>query len=83
MPEMVGSVNGKNAVANNAVIADAIKGAVVDGMMQVFMATNTQSSGNGNTETHIHVQFGDTELGVATYKGLKSAGRKGLIPAIV
>lgn len=82
-PEIFGSINGKAAVAPSGSITDGIKQAVIEGMMEVFMATNTQSSSNGNTETHIHVQFGDTELGVATYKGLKSAGRKGLIPSIV
>lgn len=38
-PEMVGKVgngNGKTAVANNAVIADSIKNAVVQGMKEVF-----------------------------------------------
>lgn len=38
-PEMVGKVGHKTAVANNAVITESIKGAVVDGMMEVYMAT--------------------------------------------
>lgn len=45
-PEMIGRVGNKTAVANNAIIADAIKSAVVDGMMEVYMSTG--ESGNSN-----------------------------------
>ncbi len=45
--ELVGKFsNGKTAVANNEQITEGIKRAVVDGMMQVAMATSTQSSTN-------------------------------------
>ncbi|MCF0261693.1 MAG: hypothetical protein HUK23_02130, partial [Sphaerochaetaceae bacterium] len=37
--EMVGSFDGKTAVANNQEITEGIRSAVVDGMMEVFMAT--------------------------------------------
>lgn len=40
-PEMVGKMGNKSVVANNMQIAAGIKEAVVDGMMQVFMATNS------------------------------------------
>lgn len=43
-PEMVGQIGKKNAVANNNQITSAIKDAVIDGMMQVFMATNSNKS---------------------------------------
>ena len=45
--EMIGKFsNGKTAVANNEQITEGIKRAVVEGMMQVAMATSTQSSTN-------------------------------------
>ena len=43
--EMVGKFsNGKTAVANNDQITDGIRQAVVEGMMEVFMATNSNGS---------------------------------------
>lgn len=39
-PEMIGKLGNRNVVANNKQIAEGIKDAVIDGMMQVFMATN-------------------------------------------
>ena len=43
--EMVGKFsNGKTAVANNDQITDGIRQAVVEGMMEVFMATNNNGS---------------------------------------
>lgn len=45
--ELVGKFsNGKTAVANNDQITDGIRQAVVEGMMEVFMATNSNSSPN-------------------------------------
>ena len=38
--EMMGRMGHRNVVANNQQITDGIKAAVVDGMMEVFMATN-------------------------------------------
>ena len=82
--ELVGKfANGKTAVANNGTIVDGIKEGVIEAMMQVFMATNTQNSNNGDARADIHVHFGDTELGVATYNGLRSASRQGLIPKLI
>lgn len=40
-PEMVGRMGNKNVVANNNQITDGIKQAVVEGMMQVMMTTNS------------------------------------------
>lgn len=51
-PEMVGRLGNRNVVANNMQIAEAIKGAVVDGMMEVAMAT----SGNGTAQPQIIVE---------------------------
>ena len=39
--EMMGRMGHRNVVANNQQITDGIKAAVVDGMMEVFMATNS------------------------------------------
>lgn len=44
-PEMIGSMGRKNVVANNAQIAEGIRAAVVDGMMEVFMVTGGGQSG--------------------------------------
>lgn len=47
--ELVGKFsNGKTAVANNDQITDGIRQAVVEGMMEVFMATNSNSSPSGS-----------------------------------
>lgn len=43
-PEMVGKMGHRNVVANNMQITAGIKAAVIDGMMQVYMATNGGSS---------------------------------------
>lgn len=43
-PEMIGKMGRKNVVANNNQIADGIKAAVVDGMMEVAMMTNSAPS---------------------------------------
>lgn len=43
-PEMVGRMGNKNVVANNLQITEGIKAAVVEGMMQVAMATKSDDS---------------------------------------
>lgn len=40
-PEMVGKMGNRNVVANNMQIQEGIRSAVIDGMMQVYMATNS------------------------------------------
>lgn len=48
--ELVGKFsNGKTAVANNDQITDGIRQAVVEGMMEVFMATNSNNSPSENS----------------------------------
>ena len=77
-PEMVGKVGNKTAVANNAIIAEAIKGAVVDGMMEVMMATRTQSNSSENNPTfYVEVKTEDNEvLARAVSKGQKRLDRR-------
>lgn len=50
-PEMVGKMGNRNAVASNDQITEGIREAVVDGMMQVAMATG---SNNNDTPYVIH-----------------------------
>lgn len=71
-------ISSTNEIANNTV--SGIKQAVVEGMMEVFMVTQGGSDTDDNREIHMHVHIGNDELGVATFKGLKDAARRGLIP---
>lgn len=43
-PELIGKMGSKNVVANNIQITQGIKSAVIDGMMEVFMATSADQS---------------------------------------
>ena len=52
--EMMGRMGHRNVVANNQQIADGIKAAVVDGMMEVFMATN---SGNDELPYQFNIKM--------------------------
>lgn len=45
-PEMIGKMGNRNVVANNKQITDGIKNAVVEGMMEVAMATSSGQSDN-------------------------------------
>lgn len=49
-PEMIGKMGSRNVVANNKQITEGIKNAVVEGMMEVAMAT---SSGNSDDKPYI------------------------------
>lgn len=53
-PEMVGRMGNRNVVANNQQITEGIKAAVVDGMMEVFMATN---SGNDELPYQLNIKM--------------------------
>lgn len=53
-PEMVGRMGNRNVVANNMQITEGIKAAVVDGMMEVFMATN---SGNDELPYQLNIKM--------------------------
>lgn len=74
-------ISSTNEIANNTV--SGIKQAVIEGMMEVFMATQGGSDTDDNREIHMHVHIGNDEFGVATFKGLKDASRRGLIPKMV
>lgn len=72
-PEMVGQIGKKNAVANNTQITTAIKEAVVDGMMQVAMATSAEQSDDLPYIIHVEVKTQDNEvLAQAVEKGKAS-----------
>lgn len=72
-PEMVGQIGKKNAVANNTQITTAIKEAVVEGMMQVAMATSTEQSDDLPYIIHVEVKTQDNEvLAQAVEKGKAS-----------
>lgn len=86
--ELVGKFsNGKTAVINNEQIVESVargvESAVTNGMMNVFMATQGNSNTDDNREVHVHVHIGNDELGVATFKGMRDAARRGLIPKFV
>lgn len=72
-PEMVGQIGKKNAVVSNTQITTAIKEAVVEGMMQVAMATSTEQSDDLPYIIHVEVKTQDNEvLAQAVEKGKAS-----------
>ena len=76
-PEMIGTVGNKTAVANNEMITEAIKGAVVDGMMEVFLATRAGNSSNEEAPTvEVVVKADDETLYRRVMKGKKKAERR-------
>lgn len=78
-PEMVGRVGNKTAVANNAIIAEAIKGAVIDGMMEVYMATKSGGNGSENEDRPIYVEVktqNDEVLARAVARGQRKIDRR-------
>lgn len=76
-PEMIGTVGNKTAVANNEMITEAIKGAVVDGMMEVFLATRAGNGGEGEAPTvEVVVKADDETLYRRVMKGKKKAERR-------
>lgn len=77
--EMVGKFsNGQNVVANNQQITEGIRQAVVDGMMNVIMATsNNKESGN------ITLTLDGRVIAQSTYDNFKTMSRQGIIPQFV
>lgn len=62
-PEMVGRMGRKNVVANNNQITSGIKAAVIEGMMEVFMATGGMNSGSSQPQTlYIEVKTENDEV---------------------
>lgn len=84
-PEMVGRVGNRTAVANNAIIAEAIKDAVVDGMMEVFLATRMNSDGGESQPPTVEVvvKADDETLYRRVMKGKKKADRRYSVTATV
>lgn len=72
-PEMIGKMGHRNVVANNKQITDGIKNAVVEGMMEVAMATSTGGSDNKPYVLNVTVKTEDNEvLARAVEKGQMS-----------
>lgn len=61
-PELVGRMGHKNVVANNKQITEGIKSAVIDGMMEVYMATNTGQDNNNPYILNVTVKTEDNEV---------------------
>lgn len=66
-PELVGQMGSRPAVANKGQITEGIKQAVIDGMMQVFMATRTEG-GNGSSTIEIPLILDGREMARAVYR---------------
>lgn len=83
-PEMVGRMGNRNVVANNGQITEGIKAAVIDGMMQVFMATKSEDgSGDNPPVIEITIKADDETLYRRTMKGKKKAERRYSVTANV
>lgn len=79
--ELVGQFsNGKTAVANNQQITEGIRQAVMDGMMQVIMATSGNNSDRGGD---INLYLDGRVIAQTTYNNLKTMGRQGVIPKFI
>ena len=61
-PEMVGKMGNRNVVANNMQIQEGIRSAVIDGMMQVYMATNSGDDNNLPYQFNIKMVTPDGEV---------------------
>lgn len=77
-PEMVGSIGGRTAVANNGQIIEGIRQGVTSAMMEVLMATSGNSTGD-ETTIEIPLYIGNEEIARATYTGTVSLKRRGII----
>lgn len=78
--ELVGKFsNGRTAVANNQQITEGIKQAVVEGMMNVVMATSDNNRESGN----INLYLDGKVIAQTTYNNLKAMGRQGVIPRFI
>lgn len=79
--ELVGKfANGNTAVANNEQITAGIRDAVIDGMMQVMMATSDNSTKTGGD---VNLYLDGRLIAKSTYDNLKTMGRQGLIPKFI
>ena len=68
-PEMVGKMGQKNVVANNIQITQGIKQAVIDGMMDVYMATRSDNSNQSPIVVESTLKVNDEVLARAVERG--------------
>lgn len=75
-PEMIGTIGRRPAVANNDQITTAIRGAVVDGMMQVFMATGGFGGDGGSPTVEVTVKADSETLYRTVRRGEQKYNRR-------
>ena len=75
-PEMIGTIGRRPAVANNDQITTAIRGAVVDGMMQVFMATGGMGGNGGSPTVEVTVKADSETLYRTVRRGEQKYNRR-------
>jgi hypothetical protein len=75
-PEMIGTIGNRPAVANNDQITTAIRGAVVDGMMQVFMATGGMGGNGGSPTVEVTVKADSETLYRTVRRGEQKYNRR-------
>lgn len=71
-PELVGSVNGRTAVANNDQIVSAVSAGVSDAVMKVMMATQNTS----NADNTFVINLDGEEVGRGIQRAMKKADRR-------
>ena len=81
-PEMVGRIGGRTAVANNADIVAGIRAGVMDGMMQVFSATNG-GRGSEPIQNDVVIKFGEDTIYRAVLRGKEKYDRRYSTVAVV
>lgn len=70
-PEMVGTINGKTAVANSDQIVQAVSSGVYSAMMAAMNGSNGR-----NNEIHVTLQLGEYELANAVVSALNNQTRR-------
>lgn len=81
-PELVGTMGGRNAVANNDQIVEGIEQGVMRGMMQAMIFNNQTSESEGDLV--IPLVIGNEEIARAVGKGYASLVRRGeLVPQFI
>ena len=75
-PEMIGTIGNRPAVANNDQIVEAIKGGVIDGLMEVFMATGGFGSGGEAPTVEVTVMSDSETLYRTVQRGREKYNRR-------
>lgn len=78
-PEMVGTMGGRSAVANNDQIVEGIERGVTNALVNVLLASRSNSNEESGASIEIPVYIGSEEIARATYKGNLSLKRRGII----